>query len=89
MAPLALVTLVSLTQWRTFDPNIGPQVYLGPIKSRDDIQSKVNQGNEVISGHVSSKMWNFSLVFSHIVMSGLIFVMQTSGGILPPPGALQ
>ena len=44
MAPLALVTLVSLTQWRTFDPNIGPQVYLGPIKSRDNIQSKSLSG---------------------------------------------
>ena len=34
--------------------------------------------------HVSSKMWNFSLVLSHIV-SGLRFVM--TGGILPPPAA--
>ena len=31
------------------------------------------------------KMWNFSLVLSYIVMSGLRFVMQTPGGIVPPP----
>ena len=35
------------------------------IKTKERL--KVDQGNEVISGHVSSKMWNFSLVFPHII----------------------
>ena len=32
-------------------------------KQKTKERLKVDQGNEVISGHVSSKMWSFSLVF--------------------------
>ena len=41
----------------------------------------------VMSGQVSSKMWNFLLVLSRIVMSGLRFVISISGGMVPPPAA--
>ena len=40
------------------------------------------------SGHVSSKMWNFLLVLSKMVMSGFKFVMRISGGMVPPPSRL-